>query len=62
MGDFQNPFRHSPKFLKYPCAMKIYFFSLQMSFYDGSNSSTFTMNAVSIVLMCKHERLTTVNI
>ena len=43
--------------LKYPLCLDN-FYSLQMSFYDGNNSS-FYLDAVS---MCKHERLTTVNI
>ena len=56
LGDFQDPFRHSSKFRKItkippgPCALTMHFYYLRMPFYDGSNSSSFALDAVSLFL------------
>ena len=48
MGDFQNPVKHSLKLLKQPLCLDSVFNSLQMSFYDVRNSSSFTLDTVSL--------------
>ena len=61
-GGFSKSIHAFQKLLKYhlSCALKMYLYSLQMSFYNGSNSASFGCSFT--VIMCKHERLTTVYI